>query len=90
MGLLLLLPVSSRDAVQRWEGGAPKANSFLDPSTLDELGHVPEMGLAETKQAIGAAANAFVTWGKTTAKVCFSRYVIPCHPFVTFGHAVSS
>jgi len=27
------------------------------------------MGLAETKEAIDAAAKAFKTWGKTTAKV---------------------
>ena len=30
---------------------------------------MPEMGLAETKQAIDAASKAFKTWSKTTAKV---------------------
>ena len=30
---------------------------------------MPEMGLAETKQAIDAASKAFKTWIKTTAKV---------------------
>jgi acyl-CoA reductase-like NAD-dependent aldehyde dehydrogenase len=41
----------------------------VDPATTEELGTVPEMGLAETKEAIDAAAKAFKTWGKTTAKV---------------------
>lgn len=40
-----------------------------DPATEEELGSVPEMGLAETKQAIDAAARAFKSWSKTTAKV---------------------
>ena len=40
-----------------------------DPATTEELGTIPEMGLAETKEAIDAAAEAFRTWGKTTAKV---------------------
>lgn len=40
-----------------------------DPATDEELGTVPEMGLEETKVAITAAAKAFQTWGKTTAKV---------------------
>ena len=29
------------------------------------------MGLEETKEAIDAAGQAFVTWGRTTAKVQF-------------------
>jgi acyl-CoA reductase-like NAD-dependent aldehyde dehydrogenase len=29
------------------------------------------MGLEETKEAIDAAGRAFVTWGRTTAKVRF-------------------
>lgn len=29
------------------------------------------MGLEETKEAIDAAGRAFVTWGRTTAKVQF-------------------
>ena len=32
---------------------------------------MPEMGLEETKEAIDAAGRAFVTWGRTTAKVQF-------------------
>jgi succinate-semialdehyde dehydrogenase/glutarate-semialdehyde dehydrogenase len=39
-----------------------------NPATDEELGTVPEMGLEETKVAITAAAKAFQTWGKTTAK----------------------
>ncbi|KAI1784074.1 succinic semialdehyde dehydrogenase [Ganoderma leucocontextum] len=39
-----------------------------NPATANELGTVPEMGLAETKQAIDAASKAFKTWSKTTAK----------------------
>nr|VWO94141.1 Succinate-semialdehyde dehydrogenase (EC [Ganoderma boninense] len=39
-----------------------------NPATTEELGTVPEMGLAETKQAIDAASKAFKTWSKTTAK----------------------
>jgi succinate-semialdehyde dehydrogenase/glutarate-semialdehyde dehydrogenase len=41
----------------------------VDPANNKELGTVPEMGLAETKEAIDAASKAFKTWGKTTAKV---------------------
>lgn len=40
-----------------------------DPATAEELGHIPEMGLEETKEAIDAASKAFHTWKKTTAKV---------------------
>jgi acyl-CoA reductase-like NAD-dependent aldehyde dehydrogenase len=36
---------------------------------MEELGTVPEMGIEETKGAIKAAGEAFLTWGKTTAKV---------------------
>ena len=32
---------------------------------------MPEMGLEETKEAIDAAGRAFITWGRTTAKVRF-------------------
>lgn len=40
-----------------------------DPATDSELGSVPELGLAETKQAISAAGEAFKSWSTTTAKV---------------------
>jgi succinate-semialdehyde dehydrogenase / glutarate-semialdehyde dehydrogenase len=39
-----------------------------DPATGEELVQLPEMGLAETKQAIDAASRAFPSWSKTTAK----------------------
>ncbi|EGO02083.1 hypothetical protein SERLA73DRAFT_104368 [Serpula lacrymans var. lacrymans S7.3] len=39
-----------------------------NPATEEELGTVPEMGLAETQAAISAAGKAFETWGRTTAK----------------------
>ncbi|KAF8138775.1 Aldehyde/histidinol dehydrogenase [Boletus edulis] len=39
-----------------------------NPATEEELGTVPEMGPEETEVAIAAAAKAFQTWGKTTAK----------------------
>lgn len=42
-----------------------------DPATAEELGAIPDMGLAETKEAISAASKAFKTWSKTTAKVCY-------------------
>ncbi|KAF9450164.1 succinate-semialdehyde dehydrogenase [Macrolepiota fuliginosa MF-IS2] len=39
-----------------------------NPATDEELGTVPDMGLAETQEAINAAAAAFPTWSRTTAK----------------------
>ncbi|KAF7320818.1 Succinic semialdehyde dehydrogenase [Mycena chlorophos] len=39
-----------------------------NPATREVLGAVPEMGLAETKSAIDAAARAFLAWSTTTAK----------------------
>ena len=60
--------------VRALSGARPRADELsVDPSTEEDLGTVPEMGLAETKQAIDAAARAFKSWGKTTAKVENSR-----------------
>ncbi|KIK67577.1 hypothetical protein GYMLUDRAFT_36313 [Collybiopsis luxurians FD-317 M1] len=39
-----------------------------NPATNEELGTVPEMGLAEAKEAIDAAAAALPAWSATTAK----------------------
>lgn len=50
--------------------------AVTNPATEEHLGTVPEMGLAETKEAIDAAAKAFETWGKTTAKVGLCDLVI--------------
>lgn len=43
----------------------------LDPANGEILGHVPEMSVAETKEAIDAASAAFKTWSQVTAKVRF-------------------
>jgi acyl-CoA reductase-like NAD-dependent aldehyde dehydrogenase len=56
--------------------------SFIaDPATNEELGTVPEMGLAETKEAIEAAHKAFPAWSRTTAKVSM---LLPCTPHVIY------
>ncbi|KAF8338844.1 succinate-semialdehyde dehydrogenase [Cantharellus anzutake] len=39
-----------------------------NPATRQSLGTVPEMGVAETKEAIEAAQAAFKSWSRTTAK----------------------
>jgi len=39
-----------------------------NPATNETLGTIPEMGLDETKEAIAAAAKAYTTWSRTTAK----------------------
>ena len=39
-----------------------------NPATGETIGTVPKLGAAETRQAIAAAARAFVTWRATTAK----------------------
>jgi hypothetical protein len=36
------------------------------------------MGIEETKDAIDAAGEAFVTWSKTTAKVTSYHFVLYC------------
>lgn len=40
----------------------------LDPATGAEIGRVPNLGAAETTQAIDAAERAFPAWSKRTAK----------------------
>ncbi len=47
--------------------GEPKM-AVLDKATGESFARVPEMGAAETTAAIDAAARAFKTWSKTTAK----------------------
>lgn len=59
------------------------AHRSSDPATREELGTVPEMGIEETKDAINAAGEAFVTWSKTTAKVTGHHFVLYC--FLTQG-----
>nr|WP_305803566.1 NAD-dependent succinate-semialdehyde dehydrogenase [Ahrensia sp. R2A130] len=40
----------------------------LDPATGEQIAMVPKMGADETNRAIDAAATAFESWSKTTAK----------------------
>src|ERR1700746_2808537 len=39
-----------------------------NPATGEVIGHVPKLGAAETREAIGAAHAAFPTWSKKTAR----------------------
>jgi succinate-semialdehyde dehydrogenase / glutarate-semialdehyde dehydrogenase len=43
-------------------------HTIINPATRESLGTVPHMGVAETRQAIEAAAQAFPAWAKLTAK----------------------
>ena len=53
----------------RWlaadEGGALPVRN---PATSEQLGTIPNMGAAETRRAIEAAARALPAWGARTAK----------------------
>lgn len=42
--------------------------TVTNPATLETIGTIPEMGLAETRQAIDAAAKAFPAWSTTSPK----------------------
>ena len=53
----------------RWveaDGGATL--TVVNPATRDSIGSVPNMGVAETRRAIEAAAAAFPAWAALTAK----------------------
>ncbi len=53
----------------RWEDAANGASiEVLNPATREPLGTVPEMGAAETRRAIAAAAEAFPAWAARTAR----------------------
>jgi len=43
-------------------------HEVLNPATHEKLGTVPDMGAAETRRAIEAAAAALPAWGRLTAK----------------------
>ena len=43
--------------------------SRTDPATNQVLGHVSDMGVAETKEAIAVAKTAFKSWSQTTPRV---------------------
>ncbi|MEN0040156.1 MAG: NAD-dependent succinate-semialdehyde dehydrogenase [Pseudomonadota bacterium] len=49
-----------------WVGGEDMP--VLNPATGEQIASVPKFGEEETQQAIDAAAKAFESWSKTTAK----------------------
>src|SRR6202011_1872021 len=52
-----------------WVSAANHAtHDVLNPATREKLGTVPDMGAAETRRAIEAAAAAFPAWAAKTAK----------------------
>jgi succinate-semialdehyde dehydrogenase / glutarate-semialdehyde dehydrogenase len=52
-----------------WVNAANHAtHDVLNPATREKLGTVPDMGAAETRRAIEAAAAAFPAWAAKTAK----------------------
>ena len=53
----------------RWiEAENGRTFPVVDPATADELAHVPRMGAAETRAAIGAAQAAYPAWRAKLAK----------------------
>jgi succinate-semialdehyde dehydrogenase/glutarate-semialdehyde dehydrogenase len=53
----------------QWVGAnAPRTIAVDDPATGEIIGNVPNLGAAETRHAIDAAADAFASWRKRTAK----------------------
>jgi hypothetical protein len=52
-----------------WINAAQNATHDVhNPATGEKLGTVPDMGAAETRHAIEAAAGAFPAWARLTAK----------------------
>src|SRR5215471_11621341 len=53
----------------KWLDAANGAtHPVVNPATREPIGTVPDMGVAETRQAIEAASQAFPTWAALTAK----------------------
>jgi len=52
----------------RWVGADLETIPVDNPATGEVIGSVPNMGVAETRRAIDAAADAFVIWRARTAK----------------------
>jgi succinate-semialdehyde dehydrogenase/glutarate-semialdehyde dehydrogenase len=52
----------------RWRAAAGQSIAVDDPATGEVIGTVPKFGRAETREAIDAAAAAYPTWRKQTAK----------------------
>lgn len=48
------------------KGGEELTARLADPGNGKKLGSLPDMGLADTKEAIEHAHKAFATWGKTS------------------------
>lgn len=51
----------------KWVSGA-KSFAVTDPATGETLAHVPDLGVAEAREAIDAAARALPAWSGKTAK----------------------
>jgi succinate-semialdehyde dehydrogenase/glutarate-semialdehyde dehydrogenase len=53
----------------KWQDAANGAtHPVVNPATRETIGTVPDMGVAETRRAIEAAAQAFPAWAALTAK----------------------
>lgn len=53
----------------KWvDASSGATHQVLNPATREPIGTVPDMGAAETRQAIAAAAEAFPAWAARTAR----------------------
>ncbi|WP_296419496.1 NAD-dependent succinate-semialdehyde dehydrogenase [Pseudooctadecabacter sp.] len=71
MTLSLKNPALLREAARvghRWIEANGKGIAVTNPATGDLIGHIPDLGADETREAIDAAAAAQKDWAKTTAK----------------------
>jgi succinate-semialdehyde dehydrogenase/glutarate-semialdehyde dehydrogenase len=71
MTLALRNPALLREAVPvggRWIDAGCDGIAVTNPATGEVIGHVPNLGAAETQEAIDAAQNAQKTWAARTAK----------------------
>ncbi|WP_375281128.1 NAD-dependent succinate-semialdehyde dehydrogenase [Pseudooctadecabacter sp.] len=71
MTLSLKNPALLREAAlvgHRWIEANGTGIAVTNPATGDLIGHIPDLGAAETQEAIDAAAVAQKEWAKTTAK----------------------
>ena len=50
------------------QGSASGTFAVTDPATGEEIGTVPEMGVADVDTAVGHAATAFKSWSKQPAQ----------------------
>ena len=71
MTLSLKNPALLREAAlvgHRWIEANGAGIAVTNPATGDLIGHIPDLGAAETQEAIDAAAAAQKEWAKATAK----------------------